>query len=303
MTHPYHVLGVHSGATDEDIKKVYKKLARKLHPDRNPSPKAEKRFKKINEAYEILSDPTKRKMYDEFGEISLKQGFSHRSARQPGGPGFTGGFGFGADGYSGGGMDDILGSIFRGMSGDPRQREMRGHDQQTTLRVPAMLTFLGGAQELSVRRPSGDIDRIKIKIKPGTSSGDKLRLRGQGLPPPGGGPCGDLVVLIQVDEHPHLRRDQANLHMDVPITLGEAVRGGIIEVPTPTGTTKVTLPTHCANKRLRLRRRGVQIDGDPGHLVITLRAALPEPMTPEMEEAITTLESGYGSPVRANLSV
>lgn len=306
MANPYHVLGVQSTASDDEIKKIYKKLARKLHPDRNPSPDAEKRFKKINEAYDVLSDPEKRKLYDQFGEVAFKPGFNADAARQwghQGAGGFRGGFGgFGADGFSGGGMDDILGSIFRGGGGAPHQRQARGHDQHMRIAVPAMTTFIGGVQEIAITRPTGQVDRMKLKIEAGTLNGDKLRLKGKGLPPRGGGPCGDLVVQVDVTEHSSLRREGRDLHLDVPVTLREAFEGGPIEVPTATGVAKVTLPPACANKRLRLRGRGVQFGKDPGHLVITLRVALPDQASAEdLEPLLEIIDSAYSTEVRAKL--
>jgi curved DNA-binding protein len=308
MRDPYTVLGVDRRADGDTIRKAYRKLAKEWHPDVNKSPEAEDRFREINNAYEVLGDAEKRSMYDEFGEQSLRAGFDPALARRyrdlgggrPGG-GFAGGAGGGFDGID---IEDLLGSIFgggtssRGFTRGPT----RGVDQTFELTVDFMSTVLGGERQISIRRPDGSTERLRVPIPAGARDGGKVRLKGQGLPPRGGGPCGDLVVVLRVLDHPHLRRDEDDLEMEVPITVLEAVRGGSIPVPTPLGDVKVTIPAGVkSGARLRIRGRGVQKKPEPGDLYLVLRPVIPESSDPEVVAAAERLERAYGEPVRAHL--
>jgi curved DNA-binding protein len=309
MRNPYDVLGVARNADQEAIRKAYKTLARKYHPDRNKAVEAEAKFKEINAAYDVVGDDKKRKWYDEFGDVSLQPGFDPEKARawsRAGGQSFRGGpgpgvggfdFGFGGDG--GGGMDDLLGSLF-GMGGG--KRTARGRDQQATLAVEPMLAIVGGETSINLQRPHG-AETLKVRIPAGVNDGGTLRLKGQGLPPPGGGPCGDLLLKLEVSPHPRLRRTGDDLELDVPITVLEALRGASITVPTPTGDVKVSIPAGSSSgARLRIRGRGVQRTGTPGDLFLRLQVATP-PSAPELIEAAEVLERAYTKPVRADLAL
>lgn len=305
MTDPYKVLGVDRGADSATIRKAYKKLARQWHPDVNKAPGAEDRFKEINAAYDVVGDDDKRKLYDEFGEASLRPGFDANQARawkQAGGARGFGGFDFGGGGGMGGAdIDDLLGSLF-GSGGFSGGRPMRGSDQQTEITVPFMTTVLGGEEHISIRRPDGQVETLRVPIPAGAQDGGRVRLRGQGLPPRGGGPCGDLLVILKVRPHPVLTRVDDDLELEVPLTVKEALVGGSITVPTPTGDVKVTVPPRVkSGTRLRLKGRGIQ-KKPPGHLYLVLRPTVPDSDDPEVLEAAERLELAYGD-VRAGLEL
>ncbi|MEQ1505056.1 MAG: DnaJ C-terminal domain-containing protein [Myxococcota bacterium] len=312
MRDPYTVLGVDRGADADTVRKAYRRLAKEWHPDLNKAPRAEERFKEINTAYEIVGDAEKRKLWDEFGEASTKTGFDPARARAfRGGGGGAGGFRGGFDGGGAGGIDieELLGSMFGGadrggMGAGFDRGPRRGVDQTFELTVDFMTTVLGGERVISIRRPDGTSERLTVPIPAGARDGGKVRLRGQGLPPRGGGPCGDLVVVLRVLEHPHLRRDENDLELEVPITVSEALRGAAITVPTPTGDVKLTIPAGVtAGTRMRIKGRGVQKRGEPGDLYLVLRPTVPASADPEVLEAAERIERAYAEPVRSKLKL
>jgi curved DNA-binding protein len=302
MANPYQVLGVPRAADQETIKREYKRLARQFHPDRNPDPEAHERFKEISAAYDVLGDEKKRALFDEFGDVAFKPGFDEEAARfwsNGGGSRSTqrNPFDFGA-GFS---MDDILGSLF-GDDARSRAGARRGEHQTVELVVDALMAVRGGEAFVSVRRPTGTTERLKVRIPPGARDGGKLRLKGQGHPPPGGGPCGDLLVKLTVPEHPSFRRVGEDLEMDVPITILEAMRGARITLPTPTGEVKITVPAGAtAGHRLRVRGHGVPRPATPGDLFVILHPTVPASDDPAVIAAAEALESGYGGDVRKAL--
>ncbi len=303
MANPYEVLGVSRNADPETIKREYKRLARQFHPDRNRSPGAEQQFKEINGAYHIVGDDERRALYDEFGEVAFKPGFDAEQARywSSGDGGRRAGsnpYDFG-QGFS---MDDILGSLF-GDDARARNAGRKGEDQVVNLVVSPMAAIRGGETTVDVRRPTGRTDRVSVRIPPGARDGGKLRLKGQGLPPSGGGPCGDLVVRLKIPLHTTLRRDEDDLEMDVPVTILEAMRGAKVTVPTPTGNVRVTVPAGCKpGQRLRLRGRGVQRPARPGDLYLVLTPVVPTNPDSDAIRAAEALEDAYGGDVRAGLN-
>jgi curved DNA-binding protein len=290
MRDPYSVLGVDRNADQEAIRKAYKKLARSWHPDVNKTPGAEDRFKEINAAYDIVGDEEKRKNFDRFGEASTRSGFDPRQA--------GGGFDFGGGGVD---VDDLLGSLFGNASRGPR----RGQDQSIQISVPFMQTILGHKASVTLRRPDGRAETIEVPIPAGARDGGRIRLKGQGLPPRGGGPCGDLIVQLQVSPHPLLRRlDEADLELDIPLTVLEAMEGAAITVPTPTGDVKVKVPPSVkAGSRLRIKGRGVQRRGSPGDLFLILRPEVPSANTPEALAAARAIDAAYETSVRGALTL
>lgn len=312
----YDALGVKSSADLSEIKKAYRKLAKKYHPDKNPGDAAaEARFKEASSAYEVLSDREKRALYDEFGEESLRQGFdadqaraykqwqgmgAGQGARQGFGPGgFAPGFGgFDANGQ---GFDpqDLFGDIFgfgrRAPQGGARgsQVPLRGDDARAELTIDFMTAVLGGERALKF----SDGKEIQVRIPSGARDGGTLRLRGQGNPGVQGGPSGDLLLKLHVSPHPLYRREGEDLHLDVPITIGEAMRGGEAVVPTPSGEVKLKIPAGSqSGSKLRLRGKGVARKGKgAGDLYVHLQVHAPEKMemTPEVEEALRVLERAY----------
>lgn len=309
MNDPYVTLGVPRSADHETIRKAFRRLAREFHPDVNTAPGAEDRFKEVNQAYDILGDPDKRALWDEFGELSLRPGFDATEARawsaqQQGGPGFEDFFGgFGAQG----GMDDFLSSMFGAGSSyqagpTPRRRARKGSDQYSDVTIDFMLAVIGG--ELTLRIPRhGRTETVKVRLPAGAEDGKTLRIPGHGHPPAGGGPAGDLVLSVKVRAHPVLRRAGDDLEMDVPITILEAMQGGAVTIPTPTGEVKVNVPAGAGSgRRLRLRGKGVQRRGRPGDLYLILRPVVPQSSDPELVEAARTLEKAYPlGGVRRNL--
>jgi DnaJ-class molecular chaperone len=169
--------------------------------------------------------------------------------------------------------------------------------------VDFLTSILGGEREIGVPRPNGATDRIKVRIPPGVRDGGKLKLAGQGLPPRGGGPCGDLHLELTVQPHPLLRRIDDDLELDLPITVFEAMAGASITVPTPTGDVKVTVPPGSrAGQRLRLKGRGVQ-KSVPGHLYLVLQPTPPASDDPDVLAAARVLEAAYKADVREGLKL
>lgn len=312
----YDALGVKSGAELSDIKKAYRKLAKQYHPDKNPGDAAaEARFKEVSAAYEVLSDKEKRALYDEFGEESLRQGFDADQARaykqwqgMGGGQGSRQGFGQGGfggfQGFDAGaqGFDpqDLFGDLFgfgrRAPQGGARgsQMPLRGDDARAELTIDFMTAVLGGERSLKF----SDGREIQVRIPSGARDGGTLRLRGQGSEGVNGGPSGDLLLKLHVAAHPLYRREGEDLHMDVPMTISEALRGGEAVVPTPSGEVKLKIPAGAqSGKKLRLKGKGVARKGkEPGDLYVHLQVHAPEnaTMTPELEEALRVVEQSYG---------
>jgi curved DNA-binding protein len=298
MQDPYTVLGVERQADADAIRKAYRKLAKEWHPDVNPDPRAESRLKEINGAYEVLGDEDKRKLWDEFGEQSTRPGFDPTVAR-----GFRG---RGGGGFDGGAVDvdDLLGSLFGAGGGGFDRRPRRGADQQLDLSVDFMTSVLGGERVVGLRRADGASETVRIPIPAGARDGGRVRLKGHGLPPRGGGPCGDLLVNIKVQDHPLLRREDDDLVLEVPITVLEAMRGGAITVPTPTGDVKVTIPSGVqSGTRMRLKGRGVQKRDAPGDLYLLLRPQVPQSSEPEVLAAAERIDQAYAADVRKALKI
>ena len=320
----YALLGVPRTATADEIKKAYRKLARELHPDRNPDNKpAEERFKDVSYANDILSDPERRAAYDEFGEVGLKEGFNANAARQykqwqstgarPGnasgnfsrnfqdifGQGSEGGFNFNLDDLLGGrNIDDVLGGKGRGA-----RRPTRGTDQLSEVRIAFGEALRGCEKEFIFRRPNAEDKSVRVRIPAGVHDGGKVRLRGQGQPGVDGGEPGDLVLTVHVDAHPNFRREGNDLHLNLPITIVEAWRGGKVRVPTIEGEVQLTVPAKTQGGAvLRLRGKGVHPKGhEPGDMYVHFEIQLPQAATDETDHAIDELTKAYSTDVRADV--
>lgn len=322
MRDPYQVLGVSRDADQDAIKKSFRKLAREHHPDRDKSPGAEERFKEINAAYDVLGDEDKRKLWDEFGELSLKPGFNADQARAwqrmggGGGLGGMGGFG-GAGGFS---FEDIFGDMFNGGGGrgrgPARDRTQRvGQDVRAAVDVDLLTALRGGELALGIARPragavanpyfnrESEQATVRVRLPEGLDDGQTVRLRGQGGEGLNGGPSGDVILEVRVLPHPLLRRDGADLEMDLPLTIGEAVSGASVSVPTPWGALKVKVPAGAQNgTKIRLKGKGVRRKGqEPGDLYLVLRPTAPPDPDERARELAAELDQHYRQDVRAEL--
>ena len=322
MKDPYSALGVSKTASAAEIKKAYRKLARKLHPDVNPGDKkSEERFKEMSGAFEILGDPKKRALFDEFGEISTRPGFDEAKAReyqrqaQAGG---FGGFAGGPGGFSGrtGGPDpddlaSMFGDLFNRRQAGRTQRAWTeatpGDDVEAAIEVDLRDAVLGAEREIAFTRPTGESSRLKVKIPAGVESGSRVRLPGQGGPGERGGEPGDLYLRIAVRAHGAVRVEGRDLLLDLPITPAEALAGAEVTAPTFEGAVKLKIPAGSqSGRKLRLRGRGLPAlkggtTGAPrGDLYVVLQIVLP-PDSPEAREAAAALQALYKSDVRKDV--
>ena len=291
---PYGVLGVARDASQGEIRKAYRKLARKLHPDLNPGDKAaEEKFKAVSAAYDIVGDAEKRGRYDR-GEIDAsgaerpppQEHFYRDFAGQQGPYAGAGGFEDIID-------EDVLAQLFghgTGRRGGRGNIRMRGQDVQGRL----ALDFLDAVNGATKRLTLPDGTTVDVTVPPGTRDGQVLRLRGKGGPGLGGGPAGDLLVEIEVGPHRHFTRKGDDIHLDLPVSLREAVLGGRIEVPTPAGAVMVTVPKGSnTGSVLRLRGRGVKRpDGSAGDCYVTLQVVLPDAPDPTLEAFVEGWDAG-----------
>lgn len=283
-------------ASSDEIKKAYRKLAAELHPDKNQNnPAAEERFKRVNAAYHVLIDEKKRSLYDEFGEVSLREGFNADAARAYAGGGRGGGsFEEMFSGAGQGGFADILGDLFSG--GRARRRPRRMPDAESEITVDFVSAVRGAELELAV---SGG-RTVKVRIPPGATEGDKLRVKGAGPVGPGG--AGDLLLTLQVLPHPHFEREGLDLTLRLPITVGEAYLGAKIEVPTPTGPVQLKVPSGAqSGQRMRLRGKGVKRGERQGDLYVQFLVRLPEERSPALEEAAKILDEATSREFREEL--
>lgn len=341
----YDILGVKKDASEAEIKKAYRKLAKQHHPDKNPGNKdAESKFKEISQAYAVLSDSEKRAQYDRLGSDA----FSHMGAGA--GAGGAGPFGFGgfdlndflrkAGGGTGargagrrttrpstgsGDFTDLFSDLFGGGRGEPQQS--RGGDIQAETTIDFRDAVMGTTLQLTIPREqecttchgAGNVngkvcpvchgsgmvrmgESVKVKIPEGVADGKKIKLAGKGSAGYGG-PAGDLYVLIHVRPHPFFRREGNDIHIELPITIGEAIRGAEVDVPTIHGPVRAKIPAGTQGGQVfRLTGKGVKISkGGYGDEYYKVMIAIPRHVPQDVLEQLDRIESGYGENPRAGL--
>lgn len=292
----YKTLGIDRNATTDQIKKAYRKLARKHHPDLNPNDKeAERRFKEINEANEVLSDPGNRKKYDKYGDQWMHadqiEAQQRERASAGGGP-FRGGEQFqgGAGGFGGGeeqDFRDIFGSMFGGARGQAR---FRGQDYQAELRMELRDAAITEKRTLTVNGK-----QIRLTIPAGVENGQTIRIKGHGGPGMNGGPAGDLLISFNIGNDPVFKREGSNLYHSVDLPLYTAVLGGELMVPTLDGQVKVTVKPETQNGTVvRLKGKGFPVykkEGQFGDLFVTYAVKVPVNLTEKQKALFKELQN------------
>ena len=300
----YKTLGVSKNASAEEIKKAYRRLARQHHPDVNKKPEAEKRFKEINEANEVLSDAEKRKRYDTVGPDWAR--FQNGGARQQ-----PGGFQWvytgqpGADPFNGeaGGFSDFFRTLFGegqadvdtgplfGRTSTRRRRAAVGSDIEQDVEIALAEAYKGTERTLELRLPDGTTRRLSVKIPAGVRDGQRIRLAGQGAPGGGGGPSGDLFLRVRLRPHPVFQRDVDDLRLDLPVALHEALLGAEVTVPTLKGRVSLRIPPETQNGRvIRLAGQGMpRATGGQGDLYVTVKVVLPTKLSDKERELVSEL--------------
>ncbi len=265
----YVTLGLTRKASAEEIRKAHRKLARETHPDRHPNDKsAEARFKKIQQAYDVLGDAEKKAKYDRFGSAAF-------DGNGGGGPGpAPGGFHFDMGDMSG--LEDMIGGMFGGGRKRRGRAAPAGEDWSVEVSVPFRTAALGGEYDVNLVEPVRQT--LTIAIPAGAKDGDKLRIAGKGGPAPRGGTPGNLLVVVRVEPDPLFTREGADLYLEVPITASEALLGAAVNVPTLEGFAAISIPPGTSSgQKLRLRGKGVLTRGaDRGDLYVRAKIVVPK---------------------------
>ena len=297
----YQTLGVARDASADDLKKAFRKLARKYHPDVSKEADAELHMKEVNEAYAVLSDPEKRAAYDQLG-----RGYQPGQDFRPP-PDWDAGFEFSGQGFSpheAAGFSDFFAELF-GRMGGARAGAQRAHagfraqgeDHHAKVLLDLEDAFSGATRQISLRVPQSDAQgrvqlttrTLNVKIPKGVRAGQVIRLAGQGAPGMGGSPAGDLLLEVQFKPHPRFRADGRDLHLSLPVAPWEAALGAVVAVDLPHGSVKVRIPEGAQSGR-QLRVRGHGIPGQPpGDLLLDLQVVLPPANTPKAREVYETM--------------
>ncbi len=282
----YKILGLARGATQDDIKRAYRRLARRYHPDVSKEPRAEERFKQISEAYEALRDPEKRAAYDSLLNGRWREG---QEFRPP--PGWDSGFEFSGAKTGGAGerFSEFFESLFGGMGvrGARRRSGMRGQDHDARIKIRLEDAFHGATRAVTLQQAGSDAGgrvalhprTLNVKIPPGVTEGQRIRLAGQGGQGDGGARRGDLYLEILFEPHPFFKADGRDIHLDLPITPWESALGAQIPVPTLGGKVQLRIPPGTqSGQRLRLKGRGLP-GKTPGDQYVTVQIHAPKAET------------------------
>ncbi|MFP4132030.1 DnaJ C-terminal domain-containing protein [Thiohalospira sp.] len=313
----YDILGVSRDATQDDIKKAYRKLARKYHPDVSEAADAEERFKEVGEAYEVLSDPEKRAAYDQLGS-NWQQG---QDFRPP--PDWDTGFEFRGGGFAGEGFSDFFEFVFGGgspfgpdMAGGGRGRgggggfRSQGEDHHAKVAIDLEDSYSGATRTITLQVPEYDPQgrlvrrqrQIEVRIPKGITSGQRIRLSGQGAPGMGGGPAGDLYLEVEFRPHRLFQVDGHDVTLELPIAPWEAALGAKVSVPTLGGSVELSIPEGArSGQRLRLKGRG--LPGNPaGNQYVRLKIEAPAAKTDEQRELYQRMREAFDFDPRAELN-
>jgi DnaJ-class molecular chaperone len=290
----YETLGVARTADADTIRKAYRKLARKLHPDVNPGDKAaEERFKRVSAAYEVLSDAKRRAAYDEFGDAALEGGFDPDKAREYARWQRT------RERRSRDFEEGPIEFDFSELFGGRRARgPARGHDLHAEVEMDLRQAVEGGEVAFDVPGQGP----VRVRIPPGADTGSVIRIPGKGAPGARGGPPGDLVIETVVKPHPFIRRDGLDLSFTLPVDLDEAYNGASVDVPTFEGPVVLKIPPRSqSGARLRLRGKGVRRKDARGDLLVELDVRMPDKVDPALAAALRASKAAYSRPVREEL--
>lgn len=288
----YQTLEVSRGATADEIKKAYRRLSKKYHPDVNPDDKqAEAKFKAVQQAFDVLGDDQKRRQYDQFGEA-----FAHRGPQGDPRSWSSGQQSFDFNDLFGGQVDlgDLFGGAFGGRQNRGTPRPAQGRDLEIDITIPFQIAVNGGEYPLSLQR-AGKTERIMVKVPPGVDNGSRIRLAGQGETGAHGGPPGDLHLKLQIIPHPYFRRDGNNLLMDLPLTISEAILGAEIEVPTlAEGNVTLKIPPGTSSgSKLRLKGKGImdRKTKERGDQLAVIKIVVPKSISPAAQTIAKQLAS------------
>lgn len=319
----YETLGVSRDAKQEDIQKAYRKLARKYHPDLNQEPDAEAKFKEVNEAYEVLKDPEKRKRYDtlgsnwqagqDFDPSSWEQFFGGQGSQRPGGTQYRtykGNFGGGAGDFSdffetlfgGGGFTsssfqdaaDPFASAFGGQGFQSHPQPRKGQNVESEIEITLEEAYHGAKRTLTLQDPyTNSIKRLDVKIPAGTRGGTKIRLSGQGESGTAGGPAGDLLIKMRLAKHPTYKVNGDDLETDILVTPWEAALGAEVKVPTLDGHVTMKVPAGSSSgRRLRLKEKGLpKKGGGKGDQFARIMIQVPSSLSEEEQKLYEQLKS------------
>jgi len=310
----YQIMGVKRDATQDEIKRAYRKLARKFHPDVSKESDAEAKFKELGEAYEVLKDPKKRAAYDQLGS----QWKAGQDFRPP--PGWEGGFEFrdvSGVGPDIGGFSDFFESLFgqgARRSGGTRRTggfRMRGEDHHAKVAIDLQDSYSGASRSITLQVPESDAQgrvhmrprTLSVRIPKGVRQGQQIRLAGQGGAGFGGGEAGDLYLEIEFNPSGKYRAEGADVFLDLPVAPWEAALGATVKAPTPSGPVDLKIPANSqAGRKLRLKGRGIPAR-QPGDLYVVLQIALPPADTAERRQLYEQMKREFAFNPRAGMEV